>query len=166
MYLQKSTIAFAYIVYLRCMTTEAVLLTLCKDRRCTQGCLSANLNDYNYMPECAFKDDYQSLRIENPCQPTNFYVTKHHYCSYYGGIKNPGKKQLQKAALLQVGVGDNRCHDAANSGQNKGTTVIKSACVANPNRLRPGDAAPPPDMPPIIPSNQFRWVSHPYERWL
>ena len=43
--------------------------------------------------------------------------------------KIPVKKQPQKAAVLIVAAGDNRCHDVATFGQIRGKTVIKSVCV-------------------------------------
>ena len=73
-------------------------------------------------------------------------------------------KRPQKAAVLIVAAGDNRCYDVETFGQNRGKTVIKSVCVANPDRLRPGHTAPPKGMGPVLPANQPR--SDPYDRWL
>ena len=141
-----------------------VLVTLCKDHSCTKRCITAALNETNYMPEGAAKESYWSLKVENPYRETHVYVTKHHYCSFYGGKKIPVKKQPQKAAVLIVAAGDNRCYDVETFGQNRGKTVIKSVCVANPDRLRPGHTAPPKGMGPVLPANQPR--SDPYDRWL
>ena len=116
------------------------------------------------MPEGAAKESYWSLKVENPYRETHVYVTKHHYCSFYGGYKILSKKQPQKAAVLIVAAGDNRCYDVETFGQNRGKTVIKSVCVANPDRLRPGHTAPPKGMGPVLPANQPR--SDPYDRWL
>ena len=44
------------------------------------------------MPEGAPKESYWSLKVENPYRETHVYVTKHHYCSFYGGKKNPCKE--------------------------------------------------------------------------
>jgi len=104
------------------------------------------------------------LRVENPSRETHVYITKHHYCSLYGGDRNPIKKQPQKAAVLRVATGDSSCHDIATFGQKPGTTIIKSACIANPDRLRPGDTAPPSGMRQVLPAYQPWW--DPYEQWL
>ena len=106
-----------------------VLVTLCKDHSCTKRCITAALNETNYMPEGAPKESYWSLKVENPYRETHVYVTKHHYCSFYGGNKILAKKRPQKAAVLIVAAGDNRCHDVATFGQIRGKTVIKSVCV-------------------------------------
>ena len=154
MCLRKLSLAFASIG-LSCMTADGVLVTLCKDHFCTQDCITADLNENNYMPEGTPRDEYRSLRVENPEQDTNVFVSKHHFCSYYSGREKRYQKQPQAAALLRVAAGDNKCHDVANFGQNQGTTVIKSACIANPNRLRPGDLTPPIDMEPMSSANQL-----------
>jgi len=140
------------------MTTKAVLVTLCTDHFCKEGCITADLNEYNCMPEGTPNDGYWSVRVENPDQDTEIYVSKHHFCSYYSGRKMRHRRQPQEAALLRVAAGDTSCHDVVTFGQNQGTTVIKSACIAHPNRLRPGDTTPPSDMEPI--SSAFQpWSS-------
>lgn len=72
----------------------------CMDRRCTRGCITAALNETNYIKEGTPRDGYWSLRVENPSRETHVNVTKHHYCSFYGGDRNPIKKQPQKTAVL------------------------------------------------------------------
>jgi len=69
------------------MTTKAVLVTLCTDHFCKEGCITADLNEYNCMPEGTPNDGYWSVRVENPDQDTEIYVSKHHFCSYYSGRK-------------------------------------------------------------------------------
>ena len=134
MCLRKLSLAFA-LIGLSCMTADGVLVTLCKDHFCTQDCITADLNENNYMPEGTLKDSYWSLRVENSHQATNVYVSKHHFCSYYGGCETHHQKHPQAAALLTVKASDTSCNDVAESGQNNGATVINSICVDKPNRL-------------------------------
>ena len=38
------------LIGLSCMTVEGALVTLCKDHNCTKDCITADLNENNYMP--------------------------------------------------------------------------------------------------------------------
>ena len=49
MCLMELSIAFS-LIGLSCMIVEGALVTLCKDRICTKDCITADLNENNYMP--------------------------------------------------------------------------------------------------------------------
>lgn len=124
----------------------SVDVTMCTDDKCSDGCVTNSLDDNGYTPEGTKGGAFWSVKIENPDQPTNLYVTKHHFCSYYGG--NDKRRNPQQAALIVIDQGDNGCKPISDFGQNGGKTPALSACVANPNRLRPGDDQPPDGVPP------------------
>ena len=106
------------------------------------------------MPKGTPREGYWSLRVNNPFEGTLMFFNNHHFCSFYGGHKKIALKQPQEAAVLWVPAGDTRCYDVSEFGQNYGTTIIKSVCINNPNRLRPGDTEPPEGMRPTLPANQ------------